>query len=103
MSLGRYMRDDRRGYESTATAAQKRKEMGPESAGSDLDRKFWIALALFAILAALVWFTMGAGSVLVFGRPVEMRLIPLIVISGLALRTVLARQAEKIRRGKDRQ
>ena len=54
-------------------------------------------MALFAVLAALVWFTMGEGTVLVFGRPVEMRLIPLIVIGGLALRTVLARQAEKIR------
>ena len=56
-----------------------------------------MALALFAILAALVWFTMGEGTVLVYGRPVEMRLVPLIVIGGLALRTVLARQAEKIR------
>ena len=79
-------------------AAQERKVTGIESAGSDLDRKYWTALALFAILAVLVWFTMGGGSVLVFGRPVEMRLVPLIVIGGLALRTVLARQAEKIRR-----
>ena len=70
----------------------------PNGSGADLDRKFWAAMALFAILAALVWFTMGEGAVLVFGRPVEMRLIPLIVIGGLALRTVLARQAEKIRR-----
>jgi hypothetical protein len=31
------------------------------------------------------------------GRPVELRLVPLVVIGGLALRTVLARQAEKIR------
>jgi hypothetical protein len=82
-------------------AAQKRNKTGRQSDGSDLDRKFWTAIALFAILAALVWFTMGEGSVLVFGRPVEMRLVPLIVIGGLALRTVLARQAEKIRRGKD--
>jgi hypothetical protein len=67
----------------------------------DLDRKFWIALGLFAILAVLAWFTIGEGSVLVGGRPVEIRLIPLIVLGGLALRTVLARQAEKIRRGKD--
>ncbi len=79
-------------------AAQERKMTDFQSAGSDLDRKFWTALALFVILAALVWFTMGEGTVLVFGRPVEMRLIPLIVIGGLALRTVLARQAEKIRR-----
>jgi hypothetical protein len=69
------------------------------SSSSDLDRKFWVALALFTILAALVWFTMGEGKVLVFGRPVETRVVPLVVIGAMALRTVLARQAEKIRRG----
>jgi len=69
-----------------------------DGSNSDLDRKFWIALALFAGLAILVWLTMGEGSVLVMGRPVELRLVPLIIIGGLALRTVLARQAEKIRR-----
>jgi hypothetical protein len=69
--------------------------------GSDLDRKYWVAMALFVVLAVLVWFTIGEGKVLVFGRPVEMRLVPLVVIGGLALRTVLARQAEKIRRGRD--
>ena len=71
------------------------------STGSDLDRKFWVALALYGVLAALVWFTVGEGKVLVAGRPVEMRLVPLVVIGGLALRTVLARQAERIRRGGD--
>ena len=71
-----------------------------DGSNADLDRKFWAAMAMFAVLAVLVWFTMGEGTVLVFGRPVEMRLVPLIVIGGLALRTVLARQAEKIRRGK---
>ena len=69
-----------------------------KSAGSDLDRKYWAALAMFAILAVLAWFTMDAGTVTVLGRPVEVRLVPLIVIGGLALRTVLARHAEKIRR-----
>jgi hypothetical protein len=69
-----------------------------KSAEADLDRKFWAALAMFAILAVLVWLTMGDGSVPVFGRPVELKLIPLIVIGGMALRTVLARHAEKIRR-----
>ena len=34
-------------------------------------------MALYAVLAALVWFTMGGDSVLVYGRPVEMRLVPL--------------------------
>jgi hypothetical protein len=46
----------------------------------------------------LVWFTMDAGKVDVLGKPVELRLVPLIIIGGLALRTVLARQAERIRR-----
>ena len=69
-----------------------------KDANRDLDRKFWAALAMFAVLAVLVWLTMGDGSVLVFGKPVELKLIPLIVIGGMALRTVVARKTEKIRR-----
>ena len=80
-------------------AEQKRMVEGLHSSAGEMDRKFWIALALFAGLAVLVWFTMGEGKVLVYGKPVEMRWMPLIVIGGLALRTVLARSAEKIRRG----
>ncbi len=72
---------------------------GLKNSGSDLDRKFWIALALYAVLAVLAWFTVGNGAVLVYGRPVELRLLPLIVIGGMVLKTVLARHAEKIRRG----
>jgi lipid-A-disaccharide synthase-like uncharacterized protein len=72
---------------------------GSQSSDSDLDRKFWVAIALFGVLAVLVWFTVGQGKVLVLGKPVEIRLVPLVVIGGLALRTVLARHAEKIRRG----
>jgi hypothetical protein len=65
---------------------------------SALDRRFWTAMALYAILAALSWFTLSDGVVFVSSKPVELRLVPLIIIGGLALRTVLARQAEKIRR-----
>ena len=72
-----------------------------ERTGSDLERRFPVALGLYLVLAALVWFTMGEGKVLVMGRLVEMRLVPLIVIGGLALRTVLARQADRIRRSGD--
>jgi hypothetical protein len=87
---------------------------GLKSTDSDLDRKFWIALGLYGILAGLAWFTLGEDKVLVpwfdlsdwkivaASRPVQMRLIPLIVLGGFALRTVLARQAEKIRRGGDK-
>ena len=62
----------------------------------------WVALALFAVLGALAWFTLGEGTILVAGRPVELRVFPLVVLGGFALRTVLARQAEKIRRDGDR-
>ena len=72
--------------------------MGPGSAGSDLERRYPVALVLYGILAVLVWFTMGGGKVLVMGRPVELRLVPLIILGGLALRTVLVLQADKIRR-----
>ncbi|MGA3370129.1 MAG: hypothetical protein ABSC48_00025 [Terracidiphilus sp.] len=85
-----------------------------KSAASDLDRKFWVALALYGVLAVLAWFTLGEDKVLVpwfdlsdwkivaASKPVQMRLVPLIVLGGFALKTVLARQAEKIRRGGDR-
>ncbi len=76
-----------------------RMKKGLHSTGSDLDRKYWVALVLYAVLAALAWFTLGEGKVFVMGKPVELRLLPLIIIGGLALRTVLARHAEKIRRG----
>jgi hypothetical protein len=72
---------------------------GLKSTGLSLDRKFWLALALYAVLALLAWFTMGEGKVIVLGKPVELRLLPLVILGGLALKTVLARQAERIRHG----
>ncbi|HEX3469702.1 MAG TPA: hypothetical protein VHT28_00830 [Silvibacterium sp.] len=81
--------------------AQKRRIEGLQSSGSDLSRKYWVALALYGVLAVLVWFTMDADKVLVNGRPVELRLVPLIILGGLALRTVFARQADRIRRGRE--
>ena len=67
-------------------------------ASSELDRKFWIAMLAYGILAAVIWFTLGEGTVFVLGRPVEIRLIPLLVIGTFAFRTYIAREAEKIRR-----
>jgi hypothetical protein len=64
----------------------------------DRDRKFWIALGLFGVLAVVIWFTLGEGTALVFGRPVEIRLIPLFVIGTFVLRTIVAREADKVRR-----
>ena len=65
--------------------------------GNDLDRKFRVALVLYAILAALSWFTLD-GKIPIGGKLVELKLIPLVIIGGFALRTVLAMKAEKIRR-----
>ena len=80
--------------------AQKRRIEGLQSSGRDLNRKCWIALTLYCVLAILDWFAVGSGKVLVNGKPVELRLVPLIILGGLALRTVLAQQADRIRRGR---
>jgi hypothetical protein len=87
----------REGQEPEARAGTDQDRL--KRSGDDLDKRFPVALAMYAVLAALVWFTMDAGKVLVLGRPVDIRLVPLIVIGGLALRTFLARSAERIRRG----
>jgi hypothetical protein len=102
MVFGGHMNDDRRWYENAATAEQRRMFVRFHNTGSELDRKFWVALALYGVLAGLVWFTVGEGKFLVHGRPVDIRLVPLLIIGVFALRTVLARQADRIRRGKDR-
>ena len=64
--------------------------------GSSLEKKYRAALVLYAGLAVLSWFTLDA-RISVGGRLVEMKFIPLIIIGGLALRTVVAMRAEKIR------
>ncbi|MGA2654283.1 MAG: hypothetical protein ABSF28_27490 [Terracidiphilus sp.] len=76
----------------------KRGNEGVHSTADELDRKFWVALGLYLVLAVLVWFTMGDGKVLVHGQPMEFRVAPLLVIGAMVFRTVLARRADKIRR-----
>jgi len=65
--------------------------------GGELARKYRIAMVLYAVLAAVSWFTLD-GKIPVGGRLVELKLIPLVIIGGFALRTMLAMKAEKIRR-----
>ena len=65
--------------------------------GSSLEKKYRAALVLYVGLAILSWFTLDA-RISVGGRLVEMKFIPLIIIGGLALRTMVAMRAEKIRR-----
>jgi len=73
-----------------------------QDTGSNLDRKYWVALTLYGLLATLAWFTLGEGKFLFGNRLVDVRLLPLLVLGGFALKTVLARHAEKIRRDGDR-
>ena len=74
-----------------------------ERTGNDLEKRFPVALVLYGVLAVLVWFTMDAGKVMVMGRPVALRLVPLVILAGLAVRTFLARQAERIRRNGEKE
>ncbi len=83
--------------ESNVNVARERDE-STSASHSDVERKFRIALVLYAVLAVVAWFTMGADKVPVMGRQVEMRWIPELVLGVLVLRTVLARHAERIRR-----
>ena len=68
--------------------------------GSPMEKKYRVALVLYVVLAVLSWFTLD-GKIPVGGRLVELRLVPLVIIGGLVLRTVLAMKAEKIRRERD--
>ena len=70
---------------------------GAKRSDVEMARRYPIALALYAVLALLCWFTLE-GKVLLMGRSVELRLVPLVIIGGLALRTVVAMHAERIRR-----
>src|SRR5579863_8276678 len=54
---------------------------GMAEAGSPLEKKYWVALVLYAVLAVLSWFTLD-GKISVGGRLVELRLVPLVIIGG---------------------
>ena len=62
------------------------------------ERKFWIAMGMYAALAVVVWFTLGEGTTSVLGRRIEIRWIPLFVLGTFVFRTYIAREAEKVRR-----
>ena len=82
---------------SLALVAAKRRGENLGSEDLELERKARIAFGLYLVLGVVAWFTLD-GTVLVYGRPIELRLVPLIVLGGLAARTLLAVKAEKIRR-----
>ena len=74
-----------------------REEQPGTRAGADLQRRYPIALLLYVVLGILAWFTVGEGTVVLFGKPVELRLIPILILATFTLRTMLVRQADKIR------
>ena len=74
-----------------------REEQPGTRTGSELRRRYPIALLLYGVLAVLCWFTVGEGKVVVFGKPVQLRLIPVLILATFAMRTVLVHQADKIR------
>ena len=69
--------------------------------GSELEKRYPVALAAYAVLALLVWFTIGEGAVRLFGRAVEVRWVVLFILGMFVFRTVMAKQAERIRRNGD--
>ena len=76
-----------------------REEQSGTRTGSELQRRYPIALLLYVALGILAWFTVGEGTIVLFGKPVELRLIPILILATFALRTVLVRQADRIRHG----
>jgi hypothetical protein len=89
-------KDEGSGASSVGLSAGLRARFSAESSAT-LERKARIAFGLYLVLAVVAWFTLD-GTVRVYGRPVELRLVPLVVLGGLAVRTLLAVKAEKIRR-----
>lgn len=62
------------------------------------ERKYRVALALYVVLGILAWTTLSSDAVEVFGKAVPLRVLPILVLCGFALRTWVAMQAERIRR-----
>jgi len=69
-----------------------------DGSGRRMERKFWIALGLYGILIAVAWSTLGVGSVTLFGGPVQVRLIVVVILGTFVFRACMARWAESIRR-----
>ena len=81
--------DSRAGLEASVDA---------RSVEAQRERKFWIAMGMYGVLAVLVWFTLGEGATSIFGRRLEVRWIPLFVLGTFVFRTWIAREADKVRR-----
>ena len=61
------------------------------------ERKFYVALGMYALLAVLVWTTLSYTPIRIEGREIDFRVIPSLILGMFALRTILFRQAERVR------
>ncbi len=61
------------------------------------DKKFWVAMTLYAVLAVLAWTTMTNDGIRVAGNGISLRGLVLVLLGFFAARTVLHWRAEKIR------
>jgi hypothetical protein len=66
-----------------------------------MPRKLWVALAAYAVLAVLAWFTLDAG-IPIGGRDVPLRAVTLAILGLFVFRTLLHAQRERIEAGRDR-
>jgi hypothetical protein len=64
-------------------------------------KRFYVALAIYAVLAVLIWVTMEDVPLPVGNGHVGIRFLTLIVLALFAVRTVLHFRAEQIREQQD--
>jgi len=60
-------------------------------------KRFYIALAVYAILGCLAWMTMSSAPLPAGNYRLSMRLLTVMILAFFALRTLLQWKAERIR------
>jgi uncharacterized membrane protein len=66
-------------------------------------KRFYVALAIYAVLGLLIWATMEDAPLPVGNGHLGIRSLTLIVLALFAVRTVLHFRAERIREERDRE
>jgi len=67
----------------------------------DQQKRFWIAMGIYAVLAILVWLAMDSSSVSIGNGQVSVRGLTFALLGFFAARTVLHWNAERIRAEKE--
>jgi len=61
------------------------------------EKRFWVALVMYAVLAVLAWTTMDNSPVQIGSNQISLRGLTLVILGFFAARTILHWRAEKIR------